>query len=347
VITQRFQESTMENTNNRNGNKTSETALARRAETSEVQHYGELTIEDLIARKAKIDEVITRAMVRGEDFGQIPGCGPKPALLKAGAEKLCTIFGLAPEFDDEIIELGDGHREVRITCTLRSIGSGVALGQGVGSCSTRESKYRWRGGSRLCPECGAAAITKSKFDDCGWFCFHKKGGCGAKWPVGAKEIEDQTTDRVENPDIADQWNTVLKMAKKRAHVDATLTVTGASHVLTQDIDDLQSDVDDAEYRDADRRGERPSRADQRELDRWGRDEQTMAMDRGDFVAATDLDDLERELSAELHATKTEDEVRALAERCNKVPKGTPTRERLFKLFTKKIAEHQASQPRPA
>ena len=39
---------------------------------------------------------------------------------------------------------------------------------------------------------------------------------------------------VENPDIADVYNTVLKMAKKRAHVDATLTVTGAADLFTQD-----------------------------------------------------------------------------------------------------------------
>ena len=40
---------------------------------------------------------------------------------------------------------------------------------------------------------------------------------------------------VENPDIADVYNTVLKMAKKRAHVDATLTVTGAADLFTQDL----------------------------------------------------------------------------------------------------------------
>ena len=44
----------------------------------------------------------------------------------------------------------------------------------------------------------------------------------------------------ENPDIADVYNTVLKMAKKRAHVDATLTATGAGDMFTQDL------IDDAE-----------------------------------------------------------------------------------------------------
>jgi hypothetical protein len=44
----------------------------------------------------------------------------------------------------------------------------------------------------------------------------------------------------ENPDIADVYNTVLKMGKKRAHVDATLTATGAGDMFTQDL------IDDAE-----------------------------------------------------------------------------------------------------
>ena len=36
-------------------------------------------------------------------------------------------------------------------------------------------------------------------------------------------------------------NTILKMAKKRAHVDATLTGLGASNVFTQDIEDYEQE----------------------------------------------------------------------------------------------------------
>lgn len=46
-----------------------------------------------------------------------------------------------------------------------------------------------------------------------------------------------TEERVENIDIADTYNTVLKMAKKRAHVDAILTVTAASDIFTQDLEE--------------------------------------------------------------------------------------------------------------
>jgi len=43
-------------------------------------------------------------------------------------------------------------------------------------------------------------------------------------------------DRIENPDIADTYNTVLKMAKKRSHTDAILTATAASDIFTQDLE---------------------------------------------------------------------------------------------------------------
>lgn len=45
-------------------------------------------------------------------------------------------------------------------------------------------------------------------------------------------------ERVENPDIADVYNTVMKMAKKRAFVDAVKSTTAASDIFTQDVEDL-------------------------------------------------------------------------------------------------------------
>jgi hypothetical protein len=41
---------------------------------------------------------------------------------------------------------------------------------------------------------------------------------------------------------ADVANTILKMAKKRAQVDAVITATAASDIFTQDIEDLPPEV---------------------------------------------------------------------------------------------------------
>jgi hypothetical protein len=60
---------------------------------------------------------------------------------------------------------------------------------------------------------------------------------------GAWIIFRKSAERVENPDIADCYNTVLKIAKKRAHVDAMLTATAASDIFThEEIEDDEESV---------------------------------------------------------------------------------------------------------
>jgi len=89
-----------------------------------------------------VKTVMKKIMKNGEHFGTIPGCGNKPTLFKSGAEKLCTAFRLAPTYEIHQLEKNDnGHREYEIITTLTHIPSGNVVGQGVGSCSSQESKY--------------------------------------------------------------------------------------------------------------------------------------------------------------------------------------------------------------
>ncbi len=219
-----------------------------------VVQLGEMSVQAIVERKRKLVEVMNAVMVEGEHYGKIPGCGDKPTLFKAGAEVLATVFGLAPTFAVIETNLPGNHREYRVTCTLTHIGSGASLGEGVGACSTMESKYRWRNArsGKKCPECGCE-LRKSK-EKPEWYCWAKQGGCGKTYPLNDIAITSQPAGdaKVENPDLADAYNTVLKMAKKRAQVDATLTAVGASDILAQDLEDLES-VDDADFRDAPRR----------------------------------------------------------------------------------------------
>jgi len=196
--------------------------------------------DDLLRRMRLIQEVASRAMVEKVDYGTIPGCGDKPTLFKAGAEKLCVVFRLVPRIETTTTELGGGHREVSSVCYMHySSHDGPVVGQGVGTCSTMETKYRYRQGQRKCPACGRETIIKGKEEfGGGWLCFAKMGGCGAKFGSVDKSIVDQQVGRVENSDPADCYNTALKMSKKRALVDACLTTTGASAIFTQDIEDF-------------------------------------------------------------------------------------------------------------
>jgi nitrite reductase/ring-hydroxylating ferredoxin subunit len=196
-------------------------------------------------------------MKDGEHYGVIPGTKTKPTLLKPGAEKLCLLFRLDPEY--ELIERqydGD-HLTITARCVLFHAPSGQRRGSGLGSCSTREAKYAYRKGERQCPKCGKEAIIKGKEEyGGGWGCFKKKDGCNAKFKDGDAAIEGQKADRVANPDLADTYNTVLKMATKRALVAAVLNVTAASDIFTQDLEDLPSHDARSEGDDAPRQQQR-------------------------------------------------------------------------------------------
>jgi hypothetical protein len=59
-------------------------------------------------------------------------------------------------------------------------------------------------------------------------------------------VKDSTGKPRERDDIADVYNTVLKIAKKRSHVDATITATGCADLFTQDL--IETDEDPAPAR---------------------------------------------------------------------------------------------------
>lgn len=188
----------------------------------------------------EFQKVVHANLIPNQDFGVIPGT-TKPTLLKPGAEKIAKLLNLADEYEilDRQEDWVKGFFRYLIKCRLRHIGSGLVVSEGLGECNSMESKYRWRETKRVCPICGAEAILKGKGEyGGGWICFQKQGGCGAKWPNGAHEIENQKVGRVENEDIYTQVNTILKISKKRALVDATLSAGRLSNIFTQDVEDV-------------------------------------------------------------------------------------------------------------
>jgi hypothetical protein len=215
-------------------------------ETGELYSMDRLAITpvmDLALAKKRLYEFqqfVKEYLVEGEDFGTIPGVA-KPSLFKPGADKLCELYGLADEY--EVVQRTEdwdrGLFDYEVKCRLTSKRSGSLVSTGMGSCNSYEGKYRWRNANRVCPQCGKETIIKGKDEyGGGWLCFGKKGGCGAKWPEGAKAIESQVVGRIQNEDIADVKNTILKMAKKRAKIDATLAATRSSGIFTQDVEDM-------------------------------------------------------------------------------------------------------------
>lgn len=226
------------------------TAPARRDFAAGMLMLAQLPEEEFETRLAQLEKgqarlamLHKRLMVEGVDYGVLPGTN-KPSIYKPGSEKLAQFYNLVPEFIHRF-EYGDGITAppvaVIVTCRLR-LGSqdGPIVGEGGGACSSWESKYRYRRGERTCPKCGMAkTIIKGKAQyGGGWLCWKNKGGCDAKFSDDAPEIVGQVVGDVENPDPYELLNTILKMAQKRAHADATLRTTGTSGIYTQDVEDL-------------------------------------------------------------------------------------------------------------
>ena len=141
--------------------------------------------------------------------------GQKPALSKEGALNLCSLFKVRVAAQAPCEQYhGDGHYSVRYRVHLVSIRSGEVIADGDASCSTRESKYayRWVKASDVPPFLDAAALTT------------RKGRYG-------------TLYRVPTLDLADHYNTVLKMAYKRAIVAAALCLPLVSELFTQDLEE--------------------------------------------------------------------------------------------------------------
>lgn len=207
-----------------------ETAIVQ-AETG-----GPLRPEDLVRQVTLVQEVMKSVMKDGEHYGKIPGCGTKPTLLQPGAQVLAFTFRLAPSFDIQTVDLPNLHREYVVTCKLASIQSGQLVGTGVGSCSTMESKYRYRNVADY-KDTGEPIPDDYKQRKAEY----RKQGYGAKQVDGVWcWVQYGDSGKVENPDIADTYNTVLKMATKRAFVHAVLNATAASDMFTQDVEDLPS-----------------------------------------------------------------------------------------------------------
>lgn len=90
-----------------------------------------------------IEVVIAKDLKSGVDYACIPGCGRKPALLKAGAEHLAAIFGFrsTSEIVHRIESLKDGFILYEVeTSIIDKTGNVVAVG--LGSCNSRERRYQ-------------------------------------------------------------------------------------------------------------------------------------------------------------------------------------------------------------
>lgn len=210
----------------------------------------ELTMAQVVQRRAKIVEAMNRTMKKGTHYDTIPGT-PSPTLFQPGADLLNTMFLFRPEFEivEKINQFDPDFIKYEVLTRLYHIPSGNMVSTGMGSANSREGKYRWRyeeeetdiavpgsywdlskekrgtpqGKNILAEASGLPAETvRVKKNDSG------------NWVIATRG------ERVENDNIYDLDNTILKIACKRSKVHAVLNATAATDMFTQDMEDLKA-----------------------------------------------------------------------------------------------------------
>ena len=179
-----------------------------------------LTAIDMRAQVNLVQEVMQAVMKKDTHYGVIPGT-KKPSLYKPGAEVLAATFRIAVSYRVDDLSTADDVR-YRVAAVGTHQTSGIVLGEGMGECSSGEEKYRWR-----------RAICEEEFE------LTAEDRRRTKFGKYQGKVEKTKQVRTEP---ADQANTILKMACKRAQVAMTLNVTAASDIFTQDIEDLPDEL---------------------------------------------------------------------------------------------------------
>ena len=178
------------------------------------------TLREDMKKISQWQQLVQSSLKEGHDYGTIQGTS-KPTLYKAGAEKIVMLGKLRSTFDvlDSTKDWEKEFFQFEIKCNLW-IGE-MILTQGVGLCSSKEDKYRyrWLSENKIPSNVNKAGLVYKERP--------------SKYGKGTYK-----TYRVENDDVCSIANTILKMAKKRALVDAALLVGSLSELFTQDIEDF-------------------------------------------------------------------------------------------------------------
>lgn len=175
--------------------------------------------------------ILDSVMKAGVDYDTLPGA-TKPTLLKPGAETLALAFDLVP--DTQIVKSVERTTDQDLVpyfqydavCKLYN-SKGEFVGNGVGTCNSAETYYsrKWVFEEELPKTIKNPEELQTRGE-------------------GGKKQYRIPVSREEAFGVA---NAVMKKSKKRAFVDAILTVTSTSGLFGQDLmngADREEDDDD-------------------------------------------------------------------------------------------------------
>lgn len=203
---------------------TQETGLAKRGPADMAQvtaalggqalavspQYVESTVRSLTLLRQLVHEVL----VEGRDYGSVPGV--PEFLWDPGASTIIASFNCHAGQRRILSLIDDGKRlsvvlEVPIIHNIAQ----VEVGSGIGATTVAETKYKYRWESS--PEnWGYSDEQIAKLE--------------------TRQRYDHTEYKILNPEPSDLLNTVIKMASKRAEVDAAEGLPGAASALKELLD---------------------------------------------------------------------------------------------------------------
>ena len=157
---------------------------------------------------ALADALVQRGLEPDVDYGIHPG-SKSHALKDPGAATIINAFNCYPKAEILFREVTDTKISYVIDVALISREDGQAKSTGTGACTTMETKYGYRW------------VTDPEF-------------YGYDRAALKKKVKDgQTRYRITNPDWSELENTILKMARKRAEVDAAMALPGVSRFMSK------------------------------------------------------------------------------------------------------------------
>jgi hypothetical protein len=166
-------------------------------------------IERVVRNIQMAEKLVTQVLEMNVDWGIQPGTNSM-ALRDPGSSKIANAFNCYPEH--AILKSEDTPDVIFYTMRANMINrdTGQVVAVGVGGCSSRESKY----GKRWVVDPESFGLNREDY----------------------KFRESDKKYHIPNPDIPDLGNTILKMAAKRAEVDACQNLPGVGSALRKLFD---------------------------------------------------------------------------------------------------------------
>jgi hypothetical protein len=182
----------------------------------------------LVSVLDRVKRVIDEQLVQNVDYGP-PFPGAKNLVLyQGGADKLAGEFGLIPQMERIVEDLGNGHRNFEFHCKLYNR-NGIYVGDGWGSANTMEDSFAYQ-----FQEIGS--VPPAYWDDKSCEPEKRKKHFGnedyypKKITRNSKKVWVFGLNKETRPQT--QYNNCLKRGQKRAWMDAIYRRTAARNFFS-------------------------------------------------------------------------------------------------------------------